>query len=93
MALKKWVVASVDRQAVRRLAAEAGVPAMTAALLQVRGYTTPQQAQAVLSGEPLHDPMTLSGMAAAVDCIRTRSTAAPGWPSTAITTPTALRPR
>lgn len=70
MALKKWVVASVDRQAVRRLAAEAGVPAMTAALLQVRGYTTPQQAQAVLSGEPLHDPMTLSGMAAAVDCIR-----------------------
>lgn len=65
MALKKWTVAACDRQAVRAVAQQTGIPPMAAALLQVRGLKTPAQVQALLQGEPLHDPMAMAGMAEA----------------------------
>ena len=57
LALKKWVVASIDRRAARQLSQQTGIPAVTAALLQSRGCSTPQQAADQINGAPLSDPL------------------------------------
>ncbi|ARP50721.1 MULTISPECIES: single-stranded-DNA-specific exonuclease RecJ [Caproicibacterium] len=70
MALKKWVVASIDRRAARQLSQQTGIPAVTAALLQSRGCSTPQQAADQINGAPLSDPLRLKDMDRAVQRIQ-----------------------
>lgn len=69
LALKKWEVASYDRQAVREIAQQTGLPAAAAALLQSRGCKTAQEAAEMVSGAPLRDPFLLKDMDRAVQRI------------------------
>jgi single-stranded-DNA-specific exonuclease len=70
LALKKWIVAAIDRRAARSVAQQTGIPVVTAALLQSRGFRTAQQAAEMLSGVPLSDPLLLKDMDRAADRIR-----------------------
>lgn len=69
MALKKWEVASYDRQTVREIAQQTGLPAAAAALLQSRGCKTAQEAADLINGAPLSDPLLLKDMDKAVERI------------------------
>lgn len=69
MALKKWEVASYDRQAVREIAQQTGIPAAAAALLQSRGCKTAEDAGNLINGAPLSDPLLLKDMEKAVERI------------------------
>jgi single-stranded-DNA-specific exonuclease len=64
-----WERRRSEPEAVSRLAAELRVPPVIAHLLWLRGLVTPEAASRFLAPrlEHLHDPMALTGMAAAVD--------------------------
>lgn len=49
LGMKKWHILPFDRTAAGKFAAEAGIPPLLAVLLQTRGISHPQQAEAVLS--------------------------------------------
>ena len=66
---QRWVVAEASPQETADLASAAHLPMVLAELLVARGVTTAQQAQAFLypDNTHLHDPLTMKGMAAAVE--------------------------
>jgi single-stranded-DNA-specific exonuclease len=67
----RWTIGDCDPDTVRALAAKLGVGETTAAVLARRGYADAGRARAFLAGEqPLHDPLLLGDMAAAVARIR-----------------------
>lgn len=67
-----WTITSVDRDAVCVLADELDISEVTASVLTRRGYADPATAGAFLDPErgPVHDPLLLGDMAAAVEVLR-----------------------
>src|SRR5712691_5211746 len=67
-----WTIRPCPHRESSALAQALGVSEITASVLVRRGYGDPAEARAFLAGEqPLHDPLLLGDMAAAVERIRT----------------------
>src|SRR6266702_2841722 len=67
-----WTISPCPHRQAGSLARELGISEITASVLVRRGYGDPAGARAFLAGEqPLHDPLLLGDMAAAVERIRT----------------------
>src|SRR3954463_7800386 len=67
-----WTISPCPHRQADSLARELGLSEITASVLVRRGYGDPEEARAFLAGEqPLHDPLLLGDMAAAVEGIRT----------------------
>ena len=65
-----WTIRPCPHRQASDLARELDLNEITASVLVRRGYGDPEQAKAFLAGEqPLHDPLLLSDMAAAVERI------------------------
>jgi single-stranded-DNA-specific exonuclease len=65
-----WTIRPCPHRQASDLAKELGLGEITASVLVRRGYGDPEQARAFLAGEqPLHDPLLLGDMAAAVERI------------------------
>src|SRR5437868_10500694 len=66
-----WTIRPCPHRKSSELAQALGVSEITASVLVRRGYGDPEDARAFLVGEqPLHDPMLLGDMAAAIERIR-----------------------
>jgi single-stranded-DNA-specific exonuclease len=66
-----WTIRPCPHRQSSALAQELGVSEITASVLVRRGYGDPEEAKAFLAGEqPLHDPLLLGDMGAAVERIR-----------------------
>jgi single-stranded-DNA-specific exonuclease len=66
-----WTIRPCPHRQAGDLARELGLSEITASVLVRRGYGDPGEARAFLAGEqPLHDPLLLGDMAAAVERIR-----------------------
>lgn len=71
MDLKLWQVAPLDKERAAQLAERYSLPFFLAMLLEIRGYRTEQQVQALLGGgEELSDPFLMKDMDKAVERIR-----------------------
>ncbi|MGB7069135.1 MAG: single-stranded-DNA-specific exonuclease RecJ [Pyrinomonadaceae bacterium] len=70
--LKRWTIRKHDPVAVNRLAGQANVSLLAAALLIARGHDTPEKAYTFLNPglNDLHDPYLLKGMSDAVGRIQ-----------------------
>jgi single-stranded-DNA-specific exonuclease len=67
-----WTISPCPHRQSSALAETLGLSEITASVLVRRGYGNPEDARAFLAGEqPLHDPMLLGDMSAAVARIRT----------------------
>lgn len=63
MVYRKWKVPAAERQQAQALAAALGTSTLVGEVLLARGYTSPQEAAALLSGDqPLSDPFLLKDM-------------------------------
>lgn len=70
MSIKKWRVLSYDREKARKFAAEAGIPALLAVLLQTRGISGRREAETVFSDDfSFSDPFLLPDMDKAAERI------------------------
>src|SRR3954471_3109386 len=67
-----WTIRPCPHREADSLAQALGLSEITSSFLVRRGYGDPEEARAFLAGEqPLHDPLLLGDMAAAVEAIRT----------------------
>ncbi len=70
MGRRKWKIRKCDKELAAELSERCSLDALTALLLVARGITTPEEADAFLSGEPeLIDPFALRDMDRAVERI------------------------
>lgn len=70
MSIKKWRILPYDRTAAEKFAADTGIPALLAVLLQTRGISDPRQAEEMFSDDiSFSDPFLLPDMGKAAERI------------------------
>ncbi len=68
--MKRWKVAPCDHVAAVKCARQLEIPAMTAALLQNRGFDDPQKMHEMLEDQSISDPLLMLDMGKAVSTIQ-----------------------
>ncbi len=68
--MKNWKVEKVDKELVKNIVSDTGIPSITAMLMSIRGITAPEEAERFLyENEELDDPFLMTDMEKAVERI------------------------